>query len=168
VIHRDVKPSNVLVDGDGDAYLADFGIAHLLDAPRMTTEFVGTPAYTAPEQISGKELTGACDQYALACVLFECLTGRLPFPDPTVVGLMQAHLAQPPPPASSFAPALGDAIDAVLRRALAKDPAERHGSCGAFLASASAALGGTAAPADGGGPAAATAADGPATIETII
>ena len=149
VIHRDVKPSNVLVDGDGCAFLADFGIAHLLDAARMTTSYVGTPAYTSPEQIEGHELTGACDQYALACVLFECLTGRLPFPDPTIPGLMRAHLAQPPPPASSFVPALGDSIDAVLARALAKRPADRHPSCGAFLAAASAALGGVvASPAD--------------------
>ena len=142
VIHRDVKPTNVLVDGDGSPYLADFGIAHLLDAGRVTTEFVGTPAYTAPEQVRGEQLTGACDQYALACVLFECLTGRLPFPDPTVVGLMQAHLAQPPPPASSFAPALGPAIDAVLARALAKQPAERYPSCSAFVTAAHTALGG--------------------------
>ena len=143
VIHRDVKPSNVLVDGDGCPYLADFGIAHLLDAPRMTTDYVGTPAYTAPEQVRGVELTGACDQYALACVLFECLTGRLPFPDPTVVGLMQAHIAQPPPPVSAFAPALGDAIDSVVLRALAKEPSSRYASCAAFVAAASAALGRT-------------------------
>ncbi|MDX6676560.1 MAG: eukaryotic-like serine/threonine-protein kinase, partial [Solirubrobacteraceae bacterium] len=158
VIHRDVKPSNVLVDGDGGAYLADFGIAHVLDATRMTTDFVGTPAYTAPEQINGEPLTGACDQYALGCVLFECLTGRLPFPDPTFAGVMRAHVVQPPPPASSFEPALGDAIDAVLRRALAKRPAERHRSCAAFIAAASAALGRAATP-GGSGPAATTTAD---------
>ena len=158
VIHRDVKPSNVLVDGDGSAYLADFGIAHVLDATRMTTDFVGTPAYTAPEQINGEQLTGACDQYALGCMLFECLTGRLPFPDPTFAGVMRAHIVQPPPPASSFEPALGDAIDAVLGRALAKRPDERHRSCAAFMAAVSAALGRAATPA-GGGPAAATTAD---------
>ena len=144
VIHRDVKPTNVLVDGDGSPYLADFGIAHLLDAGRVTTEFVGTPAYTAPEQVRGEQLTGACDQYALGCVLFECLTGRLPFPDPTVVGLMQAHLAQPPPPASSFVPALGPEIDTVLARALAKQPTDRYPSCSAFVTAARAALGGAA------------------------
>jgi len=140
VIHRDVKPSNVLVDGDGCPYLADFGIAHLLDATRMTTDFVGTPAYTAPEQVRGEHLSGACDQYALACVLFECLTERLPFPDSTVVGLMQAHLVQPPPPASSFAPGLGQRIDGVLARGLAKKPDERHPSCSVLIAAASAAL----------------------------
>ncbi len=158
MIHRDVKPSNVLVDGDGSAYLADFGIAHVLDATRMTTDFVGTPAYTAPEQINGEQLTGACDQYALGCMLFECLTGRLPFPDPTFAGVMRAHIVQPPPPASSFEPALGDAIDAVLGRALAKRPDERHRSCAAFIAAVSAALGRAATPA-GGGPADATTAD---------
>ena len=109
----------------------------------MTTDYVGTPAYTAPEQVRGVELTGACDQYALACVLFECLTGRLPFPDPTVVGLMQAHIAQPPPPVSAFAPALGDAIDRVVLRALAKEPSSRYASCAAFIAAASTALGRT-------------------------
>jgi serine/threonine-protein kinase len=162
VIHRDVKPSNVLVDGDGSAYLADFGIAHVLDATRMTTDFVGTPAYTAPEQINAEPLTGACDQYALGCVLFECLTGRLPFPDPTFAGVMRAHVVQPPPPASSFVPALGDAIDAVLGRALAKRPSERHRSCAAFISAASGALGRAATPA-GGGPATETAVDEPTT-----
>ena len=156
VIHRDVKPSNVLVDGDGCAFLADFGVAHVLDATRMTTDFVGTPAYTAPEQINGEELTGACDQYALGCVVFECLTGRLPFPDPTLTGVMRAHLVQPPPPASSFAPALGDVLDEALGRALAKQPAERHRSCAAFIAAASAAIGAAATP-TGGGPAETTA-----------
>ncbi len=157
VIHRDVKPSNVLVDGDGSAYLADFGIAHVLDATRMTTDFVGTPAYTAPEQINGEPLTGACDQYALGCMLFECLTGRLPFPDPTFAGVMRAHVVQPPPPASSFEPALGDAIDAVLARALAKRPDERHRSCAAFMAAVSGALGRAATPAGSGRAATATA-----------
>ena len=146
VVHRDVKPSNVLVNGDGEAYLADFGVAHLLDAVRMTTDFVGTPAYTAPEQITGGTLTGASDQYALACVLFECLTGRLPFTDPTIHGLMQAHIAQPPPPASPFAPALGSPIDGVLARALAKDPAARHPSCAALLKATAGALAGSASP----------------------
>jgi len=162
VIHRDVKPSNVLVDGDGSAYLADFGIAHVLDATRMTTDFVGTPAYTAPEQINGEPLTGACDQYALGCVLFECLTGRLPFPDPTFAGVMRAHVVQPPPPASSFEPALGDAIDAVLGRALAKQPSERHRSCAAFIFAASGALGRAATDA-GSGAGAETAVDEPTT-----
>jgi CHASE2 domain-containing sensor protein/predicted Ser/Thr protein kinase len=149
IIHRDVKPSNVLVDGDGNAYLADFGIAHVLDATRMTTNFVGTPAYTAPEQINGEEPTGACDQYALGCVLFECLTGRLPFPDPTFAGVLRAHLVQPPPPASSFVPDLGAAIDDVLARAMAKQPADRYRSCAAFIAAAATAIGRPATPTGG-------------------
>jgi len=159
VIHRDVKPSNILVDADWSPYLADFGIAHVLDATRMTTDFVGTPAYTSPEQINAEPLNGACDQYALGCVLFECLTGRLPFPDPTFAGVMRAHVVQPPPPASSFVPALGDGIDAVLGRALAKQPAERHRSCAAFIAAAAGALGRAATPVGSGPPAATTTAD---------
>ena len=161
VIHRDVKPSNILVDADWSPFLADFGIAHVLDATRMTTDFVGTPAYTAPEQINGEPLTGACDQYALGCMLFECLTGRLPFPDPTFAGVLRAHVVQPPPPASSFVPALGDTVDAVLGRALAKRPSERHRTCAAFIAAASGALGRAATP--GGGPAAETSVDEPTT-----
>src|SRR5688572_29819040 len=66
IVHRDIKPANILVDADGATFVADFGVAHLLDASRMTTTFVGTPAYCAPEQVRGESPTGAADQYALA------------------------------------------------------------------------------------------------------
>ena len=140
VIHRDVKPGNILVDGDGLTYLADFGIAKLMEATSITTHFVGTARYTAPEQVLGEEPTGAADQYALGCVLFECLTTRPPFDGEAVVEMIAAHVRKTPPPASSLAGGLSPAIDRVLARALAKPPEERYATCVEFIGAAAAAL----------------------------
>jgi hypothetical protein len=133
VVHRDVKPANVLLDEAGQAYLADFGIAKMLEGSTVvtTTGMVqGTPAYMAPEQASGGEISGAADVYALGVVAFEGLTGRVPYTGTTPVAIMMKHVQEPvpvPTPAEAPAP-----LAAVVRRCLAKAAAERWPSAGAF------------------------------------
>jgi ABC-type branched-subunit amino acid transport system substrate-binding protein/streptogramin lyase len=137
LVHRDVKPANVLLDEDGHAYLTDFGITKQLgDASTDTGRMVGTLDYLAPEQIRGGSVDGRTDCYALACVLYECLAGAPPFHRETEAETLWAHM-QDPPPRLPGRPAL----DPVLGQALAKDKEERHRSCGEFLAAASSALG---------------------------
>jgi YVTN family beta-propeller protein len=145
LVHRDVKPSNVLLDrqdGPEHAYLADFG---LMQSGRGSAaadgQFMGTVDYVAPEQIRGDELDGRADQYALGCLLFECLTGTLPFPHGSDIVAIYAHLEEPAPRASQRRDRLPPALDAVLARAMAKEPAERYGSCAELVDGARAALG---------------------------
>jgi WD40 repeat protein len=129
LIHRDVKPSNILIDNDGHAYLADFGIAREAsgDATVLTGsgQVIGSWDYMAPERWSGGPVDGRADQYSLACVLFECLTGRLPHPAVDPAAKVAAHLLRPPPAPSVFAPTITPALDAVVLHGLAKDPARR-------------------------------------------
>jgi YVTN family beta-propeller protein len=145
LVHRDVKPSNVLLDLQGDhdhAYLADFGLTHSPAAAGPTDgQFMGTVDYVAPEQIRGEVVDGRADQYALGCLLFECLTGSLPFRDRSEVAAIFAHLEEPAPAASERHDGLPPAVDAVLARALAKDPAQRFDSCRGLVAAARDALG---------------------------
>ena len=123
IVHRDVKPANVLFDAAGNAKLSDFGVAHLADfGQTQTGGLLGTVAYMAPEQISGGRIGPAADLYALAVTLFQALTGRLPFLGPDVVA---QHLAETPAPPSQVRPGLTEAHDAVLLRALRKAPDER-------------------------------------------
>ena len=134
--HRDVKPQNILV-GEGDrAFLADFGLTkgHGDTVLTRAGEFVGTIDYCAPEQIMGQPATPAADVYSLGAVLYECLTGTVPFPRHTDPAVMYAHLSEPPPWASEARPDLPLAIDQVVNRALAKDPQERQPSAGALMA----------------------------------
>ena len=131
LIHRDVKPSNALIgtDGDGEhAYLVDFGITQdTTSQERLTAtdQLVGTLDYLAPERIRGEPADGRADIYALGCVLFECLTGQVPFARPSEASAIYAHLEEQPPRASDLRPGLPAALDAVLARALAKDRADR-------------------------------------------
>ena len=123
IVHRDVKPANVLFDAAGNAKLSDFGVAHLADfGQTQTGGLMGTVAYMAPEQISGGRIGPAADLYALAVTLFQALTGRLPFLGPDVVA---QHLAETPPAPSQLRPELTAEHDAVLLRALRKAPEER-------------------------------------------
>jgi streptogramin lyase len=144
LVHRDVKPSNVLLDHDEHVYLADFGLTRPFGrgATGPTDgRSLGTPAYLAPEQIEGGEIDGRTDVYSLGCLLYECLTGGPPFAASSRLAVAWAHLEEKPPPASQRRPELPAAIDAVLERAMAKDPADRYATCGELMAAAEAALG---------------------------
>jgi serine/threonine protein kinase len=153
LVHRDVKPGNILVDekaGDGflpHVYLADFGVAkHRQSHSGLTSKghYVGTIDYVAPEQIEGRPLSAATDVYSLGCVLFECLTGKPPFDHDSDVAMIFAHLSEAPPAPSSQRPELPLALDAVIAKALAKQPEERYASCRELVAAARAALAGAA------------------------
>ncbi len=136
IVHRDVKPDNVLIDRDGEVLITDFGIALLADSPRLTgtdTTF-GTAAYMAPEQGRGESVTAATDIYATGVVLFELLTGRLPFAADNPVAMMMAHQNQPPPfPSQYFPGGVSPAVQAATMRALAKRPEDRFPSADGFL-----------------------------------
>jgi YVTN family beta-propeller protein len=139
LIHRDVKPSNILVAGREHCYLSDFGLStsasdrSALADPRQV---VGTIDYVAPEQIRGEEVGGSADVYSLACLLYECLTGKVPFERASDVAVVYAHLEEPPPKTG-----LSAELDAVLERGMAKEPAGRWDSAGALVEAAAASLG---------------------------
>ena len=100
LVHRDVKPSNVLLDYQEHVYLADFGLSRRLseDAPALEATFsLGTPAYVAAEQIEGGEVDARADVYSLGCVLYECVTGEPPYPRESELAVLWAHLNDPPP-----------------------------------------------------------------------
>ena len=142
LVHRDVKPSNALVTATGATYLTDFGIARADEDTSVTTAgtTVGTLAYMAPERFEDAPLDGRVDIYALACVLHEALTARKPFPVTGPVALMSAHLFTPPPRPSALRPGIPPALDDVVARGMAKNPAHRHPTAGALAAHARAAL----------------------------
>jgi protein kinase-like protein len=142
LVHRDVKPSNLVIGPDGQVTLLDFGISRMLDDDSEITrtgEIVGTIAYCSPEQLSRGAVEGACDQYSLACVAYECLTGSVPFPREGKLAMMTAHLTAPPPRVSAPA-GVPAGLDAVLARALAKDPAARYPTCTDFASAFAAVL----------------------------
>jgi outer membrane protein assembly factor BamB len=146
-VHRDVKPGNILVEvlpGRRDhAYLSDFGLVKVIAATKLTvtgTVAGGTPDYMAPEQVLTSEVDGRADQYSLACVAFELLTGQAPFPRPTPSLVYQAHQNAPVPSASAINRTVSPAVDQVLRRAMAKKPGGRYHSCLEFAASLGIAL----------------------------
>jgi YVTN family beta-propeller protein len=143
LVHRDVKPSNVLIDELGHCYLADFGLTQSASDRGQVADgsLLGTVDYVAPEQIRGDEVAGSADVYGLGCMLFECLTGEGPFRRASEVATLFAHLEEDPPSASERHSALPPAIDAVFARALAKNPEERQASSAELVADASAALG---------------------------
>lgn len=144
VVHRDVKPSNILVGPDDTAYLTDFGIARPLDpeATRMTVTggYVGSLDYIAPEQLRGLDVTGAADVYSLACVLYECLTGHVPFPAIDPAAKLAAQLNTVPAAPSAHQPAVPPALDLVVATGMDKDPRRRHATAGQLMAAAQAAL----------------------------
>jgi tRNA A-37 threonylcarbamoyl transferase component Bud32/tetratricopeptide (TPR) repeat protein len=146
VIHRDVKPENILLES-GHAVVADFGIARAVDAAggdRLTETglSVGTPTYMSPEQAAGeRELDGRSDLYALGCVLYEMLAGQPPFTGPTVESVIHQHLTAASPPVTQFRPAVPPEITGALQRSLAKAPADRFNSVAQFAAALGAAPG---------------------------
>jgi hypothetical protein len=135
VLHRDVKPANVLLGKDDRLFLADFGIAKMLESQTGLTAtgvVVGTPIYMAPEQAQGHPASPATDRYALAVVAFEILSGRPPFEGDNALSLMHQHVATPPPMLSMRIAGLPVGLDMVLSQALAKDPFQRPPTCRAF------------------------------------
>jgi serine/threonine protein kinase/uncharacterized protein YjdB/alpha-tubulin suppressor-like RCC1 family protein len=126
VIHRDIKPGNILLDEDGNAIVTDFGIAKVRESPThtMTGATVGTPAYMSPEQCWSREVTGASDQYSLGIVAYEMLTGAPPFTGPTL-GILRAHVEDAPRPITEVRPDCPPEVAAAIERMLAKEPADR-------------------------------------------
>jgi len=148
LVHRDVKPANFLIEQPNEhVYLTDFGIAKRVGTAGLTKtgSFLGTVDYCAPEQIEGKDVDARADVYALGCVLYECLTGRKPFPKDAEVAVVHAHLMEPPPRVSTVRPDLPETLDAVIATAMAKDRNERFDTCTALADAARAALAGEGA-----------------------
>jgi non-specific serine/threonine protein kinase len=156
LVHRDVKPGNILIERGSDdesepdhVYLSDFGLSkHAASRSGLTAtgEFMGTIDYISPEQIRGRPVDGRADIYSLGCVLYECLTGRVPFSKDINAAVIWAHVEEMPTAPSSVQPTLPPSIDHALAKALAKDPADRYATCRELIAAARAALlGGTPA-----------------------
>jgi YVTN family beta-propeller protein len=151
LVHRDVKPANILLavnDGEvAQAYLADFGLTRRIGGARGLTgsgQVLGTIDYVAPEQVEGGQVDGRADQYSLGCVLFECLTGVVPFRRDSELAVLWAHVHDPSPQLREYRPDLPAGLDEVIGRALTKAPGDRYPSCAAMVAAAQAALAGTA------------------------
>jgi len=144
VIHRDVKPANILLGKDDFACLVDFGLANAATDTKLTSEgtTIGSFAYLAPERLASGEVTPGADIYALACVLHECLTGASPFENRTEIpALVAAHLTSPPPRPSQQRPGIPVGFDEVIARGMAKEPERRYRSAGELGAAAQRALG---------------------------
>lgn len=135
VIHRDIKPSNILFDRHGNPCLSDFGIVKLVEPTvhQTTAGIVGTPAYMAPEVTEPKGLSPLVDIYALGVMLFQILSGRLPYEADTPMGMLAAHVTKPIPDVRDFRPDLPADIQAIMEQAMAKDPKDRYQSAGALL-----------------------------------
>ena len=147
IVHRDVKPGNVLLEKDGTAVLADFGLVKLLQGASiqsMTGVTTGTPAYMAPEQVTGHQVGPAADRYSLATMAYEMLTGVIPFDGDGVLELLYAHVHREPPAPSTRNAALNGGVDAVILRGLAKAPEARWETATAFVDALAAALAGGA------------------------
>ncbi len=147
LVHRDVKPGNVLIAGRSGrehCYLTDFGLTKQtssISGLTGTGELVGTIEYVSPEQIRGEKIDERADVYSLGCVLYECLAGVRPFARESEVATLWAHVHDQPASLGTTRPELGSHIDAVMARALAKAPSERYGSCAELVAAARTALG---------------------------
>lgn len=142
VVHRDVKPSNVLMDENGGALLADFGLARIHDASVSLTgsALLGTPAYMSPEQARGEKVGPASDQYSMGIILYQLCTGNLPFEAETPMAVMLKHINEPVPLARKAAPNVPEAIEHVILKATAKVPEQRFGSVTELNAAFQAAL----------------------------
>src|SRR5437868_11314061 len=143
VVHRDVKPANVLLTSEDAPVLADFGLAKLLQGTSlksMTGVTTGTPAYMAPEQVTGHQVGPAADRYSLATIAYEMLTGVIPFDGEALMELLHAQVHRELPAPSSRQASLGPAVDAVMMRGRAKDPAARWASATAFVEALAGAL----------------------------
>ncbi|MBY0286733.1 MAG: protein kinase, partial [Mycobacteriaceae bacterium] len=142
LVHRDVKPSNILVTAKDFAYLIDFGIARVAGATKLTDtgNVIGTWAYLAPERVTSGQTDPRCDVYSLACVLHECLTGSQPFPGDSIEQQIGGHLGLPPPRPSQLRRGLPAELDTVIATGMAKNPDERYSMAGTLASAAKAAI----------------------------
>ncbi len=144
IIHRDVKPGNVLLDEDGNAYLADFGIAkdltNLKESTTQSDVIIGSPDYLSPEQARSETVTPQTDIYSLGVVLYEILTGQHPFPNVSTVERLYSHLNNPLPPVDNLPRDVNDAVNAVIQKATMKNPAQRYADAPAMAAAFRAAI----------------------------
>jgi serine/threonine protein kinase len=143
LIHRDIKPQNILVGSRDHPYLADFGLTKGVNDASLTKtgQFVGTIDYISPEQIRGEPATTCSDIYSLAAVLYECLTGVVPYPKPSDAAVMFAKLSEPPPLVTEERPELPPALDDVLRKGMAQEPSDRYDTAGELIDDAKRAFG---------------------------
>jgi len=134
LVHRDIKPGNLLLNGGGTVKIADFGIARAAEATRLTQmgSVLGTAAYLSPEQALGEEVTAAADIYSFGCVLYECLTGRTPYVFETLAELAVKHREEPITPVRELRPEIPEGLEAVVMRSLARNPEYRPPSAAAL------------------------------------
>ncbi|HYR27391.1 MAG TPA: protein kinase, partial [Thermoanaerobaculia bacterium] len=137
IIHRDIKPGNVLIDAKGEVKLMDFGIARMAETPEGVTQaglIVGTPHYMSPEQVQGKQLDARSDVYSMGILLYEMLVGKRPFESSSLTGVLTAHITEAAKPPMDHRPDIGRDVNAIVMRCLAKDPKARYADAGALLA----------------------------------
>jgi serine/threonine-protein kinase len=137
IIHRDIKPQNVLIDAKGEVKLMDFGIARMAETPEGVTQaglIVGTPHYMSPEQVQGKQLDARSDVYSMGVLIYEMLVGRRPFESSSLTGVLTAHITEKPKAPAELRPDVPREINAIVLRCLEKNPAARYVDAGALLA----------------------------------
>jgi serine/threonine-protein kinase len=137
IIHRDIKPQNVLIDAKGEVKLMDFGIARMAEAPEAMTQaglIVGTPHYMSPEQVQGNPLDARSDVYSMGVLIYELLVGRRPFESSSLTGVLTAHITEKAKPPIDQRPEIGRELNAIVMRCLEKQPGARYADAGALLA----------------------------------